>query len=477
MLLSATTNRHFSTGRRKTSNVLNGENDGDNSRMSYFINNLVIGEYLKERPSMINLALPEENIENQADNRKFIGQTIEETYYLNREWLFRAFRFVIFFAIGVGFYSSHENWNFTDASYFVTQTISTVGYGNLSPKSNSGKVFSIFFLYFGILLTFSVMGDITRFIVEVMRKVYYVPKKLSKFQVVVRSVLNLIMWIGILFAVPLFGGIVFAANEGWSYLDAFYFAVVTSTSVGYGDLVLSKTSSIWFNIIFILFSVSVTAIALEKISSFKRHLDRAEMNQILGSIEISRPLLDAIRTTEPNKINKAEYILHMLQLEGKIFSEDIVLWENRFTEFDLDRDRYLTLNDVHLFEKLAKKGHMKKTTDVRPNRKKSTIERVAEETKEVFLETLRLKAPESQIIDESSIAVTSPMQQALALRRASSMNTTPINPKGSKDEDDNHKTSKRVSSLNTTPLNANDTKITDNDALELSNMSTFNENV
>ncbi|KAK0339474.1 hypothetical protein LTR94_034368, partial [Friedmanniomyces endolithicus] len=106
-----------------------------------------------------------------------------------------------------------------------------------------------------------------------------------------------------------------------------YFSVITATSVGYGDLLLSKSSSIWFNIFYILVSVALTALALEKISGFKRHLDQQELWQVLDDIHLSKALIDAVNSKD-GKVTSAEYVLHMLQLEGKLnYSDDIIRWK------------------------------------------------------------------------------------------------------------------------------------------------------
>lgn len=40
-----------------------------------------------------------------------------------------------------------ENLNLLDSVYNATQTVTTVGYGDLSPKTRAGKVFAVFLCY------------------------------------------------------------------------------------------------------------------------------------------------------------------------------------------------------------------------------------------------------------------------------------------------------------------------------------------
>ncbi len=54
---------------------------------------------------------------------------------------------VVLFFGGSFFYHKVENWRLLDAMYFSAATMTTVGYGDLSPKTDLGKIFSIFYLF------------------------------------------------------------------------------------------------------------------------------------------------------------------------------------------------------------------------------------------------------------------------------------------------------------------------------------------
>lgn len=452
-----------------TSTEEDKEPEGSQGRLSFLNTPLSwrqsvnIKELLLERGS-IDLSLPDAEEEERSiagNNDKFIGETVQETIALNSKWMQRTARFFVFYAVGIGFFMKVENWNLKDAAWFVAQTISTVGYGNIAPKTTSGRMFDIFYMLIGILLTFSVLGDITHNIVKRMRRSYSLPPRLNKLQLIVRHVLNLIMWIFIMFGVFLFGAVFFAVNEGWKFSDALYFSVVTCASVGYGDLVPQKTSSIWFNLFFILAGVSTTALAFEKVASFKRHLDCAELDQIVNEIELSPELLNAIDRSGRQRVSRAEYVLHMLQLAGRLGAADITPWVKRFEEYDADRDGYLTRSDWLEFQSrrfskrdepvFVKKGKneglaskhssvgsnatmssINTNNSSRPGsgstvaRKRSLIMQVADETRDVILETLKIKKTDSrpsQVIADTSneVVVVSPMRSALVLKRASTI--------------------------------------------------------
>ncbi len=51
---------------------------------------------------------------------------------------------------GTFFYHQVEKWNLLDSLYFSTTTLTTVGFGDLAPKTDLGKVFTIIYLFVGI---------------------------------------------------------------------------------------------------------------------------------------------------------------------------------------------------------------------------------------------------------------------------------------------------------------------------------------
>jgi voltage-gated potassium channel Kch len=63
---------------------------------------------------------------------------------------------VVAIVSGTGFYSIVEGFRFVDALYFSVVTLTTVGYGDLAPRTDAGKLFTAAYALVGvgILLAF-----------------------------------------------------------------------------------------------------------------------------------------------------------------------------------------------------------------------------------------------------------------------------------------------------------------------------------
>ncbi len=70
----------------------------------------------------------------------------------------------VFFAAIVGgtfAYNSVEGWSLLDSLYFVIITVTTIGYGDFSPVTNEGKIFTMFFAFFGVATAFYILSMIS----------------------------------------------------------------------------------------------------------------------------------------------------------------------------------------------------------------------------------------------------------------------------------------------------------------------------
>lgn len=69
----------------------------------------------------------------------------------------------LLYIISIYFYHKVEGWSPLDAAYFVTMTITTIGYGDFAPHSDEGKIFTMFIAFIGIGLAFFLIANMVAF--------------------------------------------------------------------------------------------------------------------------------------------------------------------------------------------------------------------------------------------------------------------------------------------------------------------------
>ena len=69
-----------------------------------------------------------------------------------RDPQFRSLTFLVFITLvgGTIFYSLEEGWSVVDAFYFSVTTLTTVGFGDLTPATTLGKLFMVVYIFAGL---------------------------------------------------------------------------------------------------------------------------------------------------------------------------------------------------------------------------------------------------------------------------------------------------------------------------------------
>lgn len=57
---------------------------------------------------------------------------------------------LVVLGIGIIFYHFVEGFSWIDAYYFCVVTLATIGYGDLTPKTEIGKIFTTFYILVGV---------------------------------------------------------------------------------------------------------------------------------------------------------------------------------------------------------------------------------------------------------------------------------------------------------------------------------------
>eukprot|EP00063_Salmo_salar_P082637 XP_014057472.1 PREDICTED: potassium channel subfamily K member 5-like [Salmo salar] len=133
--------------------------------------------------------------------------------------------------------NTYNNWDWTNSVVFAATIVTTIGYGNVAPKTAGGRIFCILYGLCGIPLCLTWISELGSFFGDRAKRLgqVLVLKGLSVKKVQLICTAIFLLW-GLLvhLVIPPF---VFMSLEGWSYLEGFYFSFITLTTVGFGDYV------------------------------------------------------------------------------------------------------------------------------------------------------------------------------------------------------------------------------------------------
>lgn len=265
---------------------------------------------------------------------------------------------------------------FIDTVYFIAITVTTVGYGDMSPKSDAGKIFVMVFIVVGVALAGVMMTKITDWMLETQKNAVkrseqkaqeMMQKDLAKLKqnlgahvseaelarslsskeaqgkskVEANPIASALVVISI---VVTLGAVVMGQLEGISFLDGCYWSIVTSTTVGYGDVTPKSDDGRIFASFYAFITVGVMGWAVGQIAS----------SAISTSVEASAHV-EAFKLTpeslvqmggEKGYVDQYDFAVAMMLAMGKATQEDFDLVAKRFNELDVNHDKTLDAKDL-----------------------------------------------------------------------------------------------------------------------------------
>jgi voltage-gated potassium channel Kch len=238
----------------------------------------------------------------------------------------------------------YREWTTLEGFYFGMVTATTVGYGDYSPANDSMKAFTILYIALALVMAGSIIGICTRYVKSfqdfLLRLLDDNPDDLDEPQEykVLLSVLLIVMTV-------VTGAVFFQFNEGWSFLDAFYWSFITSTTIGYGDMSLTKESSHIFSIFYLLMSTTFFAFGLGNVVGIQEEIRREEkrISVMHNNANVKKMLAGSVT----GNISSGEYLAAYLFEMGVVGHDDVRPVLARFKELDADRSGFLDKNDLN----------------------------------------------------------------------------------------------------------------------------------
>ncbi|BES93089.1 Ion channel [Nesidiocoris tenuis] len=192
----------------------------------------------------------------------------------------------------VGESTEPEKWTYYNAFFFALTTLSTIGYGNLFPTSDGSRMILVLYALIGVPFTGIILSRLGDFFGSRLLRAHHRYKNHiydSKLTLVLDVLIYLVPGMVVFIVAPMF---LFAHNEGWSYPQAFYYAFITLTTIGFGDLVAGQSSGTEtlpdvlykiFIIVWIMFGLGYLIMILGFITRAMKSKTLAKMEQKIAS--------------------------------------------------------------------------------------------------------------------------------------------------------------------------------------------------
>ena len=160
--------------------------------------------------------------------------------------------------------------------YFVTIATTTIGYGDVSPKTDNGKLFYIFFSIIGIILMMTLLRKCGKVLSAANRKFYgLINRYLCRNKQIVSEQLMSAISIIFIFLCYLFTGIWYGKNMAktidWSLIDVVYFWIVTFSTVGFGDIthpLEKEVEHVYVYLVYRVFGLAFLAAIIDAIQQY-----------------------------------------------------------------------------------------------------------------------------------------------------------------------------------------------------------------
>jgi len=248
-----------------------------------------------------------------------------------------------------------ESLSCCQALYVMAQIITTTGYGDITPKSDLGMIFSTFYILVSALLFSGLIMELIDKIVDAeqerldsaMTQMMSAGEASSK-PTWVQQHMGLVM-AGLFFCVSNAIWMCFfmfycdeeGVCEGLTVIQAFYFAIVTHCGVGFGDIVPKTWQGELFAAVASVIGV-VTYINL--VGAISDTMHKAKSSNHLKTLSLAQ--FNAADTSNDGSVDLYEFTRFILTKFNLVSADVLDEIKNNFQELDANASGDITVEDI-----------------------------------------------------------------------------------------------------------------------------------
>lgn len=225
-------------------------------------------------------------------------------------------------------------WTYYNSFFFALTTLSTIGYGNLSPTSNHGKIWVIIYSLIGIPFNGIVLTHLGDFFGSKFLRAHHRYKNHtyeSRITLIIDILIYLIPGMAVFILAP---SVIFIYYENWTFIESIYYSFVSLTTIGYGDFVAGQTPSTSpYEIFYKIFLIVWIMFGLGYLVMILGFISRAMRSEKINKLE--RKVAQTLKHTQSKIWNEFVHDVHYLRRilnEMYLLKVKPVYREKAFTE-------------------------------------------------------------------------------------------------------------------------------------------------